>query len=573
VAFTATATGVPAATIVYTLADNTVITSPHIFPVGTTTVTATASSICKTVTCTFTVTVNDTENPTITCPTPAASYFANSSCTWTGTGLDAVIADNCSTPVLSYSINDGVFVSGSANGYAFPIGTTNVAYKVTDASGNSATCTFTIIVHGVTVSGVVNYYNTPNTPMNLVTVTLHQNGKPDVYSDITGVSGTYSIKDVCPGNYQVIFKTIKDVGGINAGDAAQVNAWSVAPYEIEKVRFLAGDVSGPDDDSQLRTNSNDASMILDYFVNGVIFDKPWEFWKTGETVNKISQPNTTAEINIPSPSESPSVTQNFLGLVSGDFNKSFTPTSEKYAIMSSRSLSLVKGENIQMLRETSVDLPIKVNSAMQIGAISLILNYPNDKLQIEGVFLKDRPEQSVKFSVKDGELRIGWYSLDPILLTSGETMLTVRLKTTSNLNEGEVYSFELAANPLNELANGKYVVIPDAKLIMDGLQMKNSITAAVDIPVQSVLLMNSYPNPFRENAKIEYTLPEAGQVTLEIINILGNRIMLLANQQQTAGEYSSNLDGSRLVPGVYLIILKFENQYGVLTKTIRMVKQ
>jgi hypothetical protein len=51
------------ATIVYTLAGNTVITSPHVFPVGTTTVTATASNTCKEVSCTFTVTVNDTEKP------------------------------------------------------------------------------------------------------------------------------------------------------------------------------------------------------------------------------------------------------------------------------------------------------------------------------------------------------------------------------------------------------------------------------------------------------------------------------------------------------------------------------
>jgi len=57
VSFAATATGVPAPTITYRIG-NTVITSPHVFSKGTTTVTATASNgILPDATCSFTVTV------------------------------------------------------------------------------------------------------------------------------------------------------------------------------------------------------------------------------------------------------------------------------------------------------------------------------------------------------------------------------------------------------------------------------------------------------------------------------------------------------------------------------------
>jgi N-acetylneuraminic acid mutarotase len=57
VAFTASATGTPAPTITYTLPGGQVITSPYVFPVGTTTVRATASSCGGTDSKTFTVTV------------------------------------------------------------------------------------------------------------------------------------------------------------------------------------------------------------------------------------------------------------------------------------------------------------------------------------------------------------------------------------------------------------------------------------------------------------------------------------------------------------------------------------
>ena len=57
VAFAATATGVPAPTITYRIG-NSVITSPHVFPKGTTTVSATASNaLGPNATCSFTVTV------------------------------------------------------------------------------------------------------------------------------------------------------------------------------------------------------------------------------------------------------------------------------------------------------------------------------------------------------------------------------------------------------------------------------------------------------------------------------------------------------------------------------------
>jgi hypothetical protein len=48
---------------------------------------------------------------------------------------------------------------------------------------------------------------------------------------------------------------------------------------------------------------------------------------------------------------------------------------------------------------------------------------------------------------------------------------------------------------------------------------------------------------------------------------------ILSSQRQNAGEYFINLDGNDLAPGIYLLTLRFENQNGVIMKTIRIVKQ
>ena len=120
-------------------------------------------------------------------------------------------------------------------------------------------------------------------------------------------------------------------------------------------------------------------------------------------------------------------------MVSGDFNRSYVPptgSSPAPGRTTSGSITLLKGENLPVQPGETIDLPVKAGASMQVGAISLILNYPNDKLEVIGVFLKDNPNQAVMFSAKNEELRIGWNSLSPLTLAKDETMLTVRLKVT-----------------------------------------------------------------------------------------------------------------------------------------------
>ena len=118
----------------------TVVSSPasgSLFPVGTTTVTSTATDASgNTTSCTFTVTVNDTQVPVITCPANITLTSPIGSCNAVAT-FAATATDNCPGVTLSYT---------PASGSSFPVGTTTVTAKATDASGNIATCTFTVTV-------------------------------------------------------------------------------------------------------------------------------------------------------------------------------------------------------------------------------------------------------------------------------------------------------------------------------------------------------------------------------------------------------------------------------------------
>jgi hypothetical protein len=201
--FAATETvAIPASTITYSQNPGT------FFPKGTTTVTATAVNAVGTSICTFTVTVNDTENPTITCNTPIEVSNDEGQCgavvTYTVTSTD-----NCAGQTIAQT-------AGLPSGSFFPKGTTTNTFVVTDASGNTATCSFT-----VTVNDTENPTITCNAPI----VVSNDEGQ-------CGAVVTYSVtsSDNCPG------QTVLQTAGLPSG--------SLFPKGTTTNTFIVTDASG-----------------------------------------------------------------------------------------------------------------------------------------------------------------------------------------------------------------------------------------------------------------------------------------------------------------------------------------
>jgi hypothetical protein len=79
------------------------------------------------------------------------------------------------------------------------------------------------------------------------------------------------------------------------------------------------------------------------------------------------------------------------------------------------------------------------------------------------------------------------------------------------------------------------------------------------LPKQVVLNQN-YPNPFNPTTTISFTLPATSNVTLEVFNMLGQRVSTLAvNKTMAAGQHSVAFDAANMPSGMYLYRLSTGN--------------
>ncbi|KAB2907006.1 MAG: T9SS type A sorting domain-containing protein [Ignavibacteriales bacterium] len=80
-----------------------------------------------------------------------------------------------------------------------------------------------------------------------------------------------------------------------------------------------------------------------------------------------------------------------------------------------------------------------------------------------------------------------------------------------------------------------------------------------EVPLaQNFELMQNFPNPFNPSTKIEFNLPAAGFVTLDVFSVQGEKVSTLVNGVLSAGKHGVAFDGAGLPSGVYFYRLSME---------------
>ncbi|MCC5933551.1 MAG: T9SS type A sorting domain-containing protein [Balneolales bacterium] len=129
----------------------------------------------------------------------------------------------------------------------------------------------------------------------------------------------------------------------------------------------------------------------------------------------------------------------------------------------------------------------------------------------------------------------------------------------------ELFSIEI--DVIQPISAGAAFFVQRVAYVSEAASIENFETIVLDIEVQTgssasdgtelpafTQLHQNYPNPFNPTTNISFDLSEPAAVTIEVVNILGQRVAVLANREDlSAGSHVRVFDAGRLNSGVYLV--------------------
>lgn len=101
------------------------------------------------------------------------------------------------------------------------------------------------------------------------------------------------------------------------------------------------------------------------------------------------------------------------------------------------------------------------------------------------------------------------------------------------------------------------------------LHMLVSTDEEAEVP-STIRLFQNYPNPFNPLTHISFELAQASQVKLEVFNLLGQKVAVLANARYNAGQHTLDWDASEHSSGIYFY--RLEASGGSFTRKLMLLK-
>ncbi len=154
---------------------------------------------------------------------------------------------------------------------------------------------------------------------------------------------------------------------------------------------------------------------------------------------------------------------------------------------------------------------------------------PRIDTEPQDLFIDEGSEAVFHIDVSGDELEYEWMKDGNTL--SGETASTLRIPATGSFDEGlyQVRVFNESGSVLSRLA-----------------ELRVRVTTSADAPPQpvSLTLHGNYPNPFRENTTISFQLECASSLRLEVYDLTGALVRIIADGTFNSGVHQTRWDAT-----------------------------
>jgi hypothetical protein len=234
-------------------------------------------------------------------------------------------------------------------------------------------------------------------------------------------------------------------------------------------------------------------------------------------------------------------------------------------------------------------VPVELSNTIPMAALDLPLKFSEGVTLEEVTFEGTRSEYfDFKWANIDNDNNTVVIGLIPMIegkkpdLESGEGVIGNLVFT---VDDPSVKDIEVTATtmekPQHTLMLVYYEVVDGKSKVrsltpeFEGISISLSQVAPQEMLPKSFALKQNAPNPFNPQTRIDYDIPKATHVHLDIYNVLGQRVNTLVNEYQEAGSKSvvwngRDNTGSEVASGIYFYRLDAD-QFSA-TKKMMMLK-
>jgi hypothetical protein len=256
---------------------------------------------------------------------------------------------------------------------------------------------------------------------------------------------------------------------------------------------------------------------------------------------------------------------------------------------------VVSVDSVQAHPSESVAVKVWLrNNTIDVSALTLPLKFSSSALELDsvslnnavwgagfaGYFVIDNSDRTVRITVLPDDMV---YPLPAVSFTDGviaELYFSIAAGVTPHhVTVDSIYTDSSLGNDVHIYTridisdnSGTGVFLPD--FVPGDIEILVPTDVEDDgfglgLPDDFALSQN-YPNPFNPTTTIMYSLPRAGNVKLNVFNILGQQVTSLVDGHRVAGTHVVDFDGANMPSGIYFYRLQYDG--GSTTRKMTLVK-
>lgn len=108
-------------------------------------------------------------------------------------------------------------------------------------------------------------------------------------------------------------------------------------------------------------------------------------------------------------------------------------------------------------------------------------------------------------------------------------------------------TYTISSNNAELYEGGSFAAVDEKVFNVGGTNSVNDLELVNNVSV--------YPNPFQDNATVSFNMVETGEVSLEVVNVLGAKVFAQNLGEKATGAHNYNLSAENLPAGIYMVNL------------------